>query len=142
MARRRYLHRLSGPLLDRVDLQVQVQPVTRAALDPDTAPETTAVVAARVLRARKAQRERWRDEGWRLNAEVPGPALRRGRWRRPSRTTRPIDQGIERGTLTVRGYDRVLRTAWTIADLEGRDGPEPDDVGLAYTLRHHGRAAA
>jgi magnesium chelatase family protein len=142
MARRRYLHRLSGPLLDRVDLQVDVRPVTRAALDPDVVPEDTATVAARVGRARVAQAERWAGTGWQLNAHAPGPALRRGRWRcRPS-VTAPLDRGIERGTLTVRGYDRVLRTAWTLADLRGSPAPGADDVATAFALRQQGRVPA
>ncbi|HKG51081.1 MAG TPA: YifB family Mg chelatase-like AAA ATPase [Actinomycetales bacterium] len=142
MARRRYLHRLSGPLLDRVDLQVQVLPVTRAALDPDVAPEPTAVVAARVRQARTAQARRWAGTGWQLNAQAPGPVLRRGRWRCHPSATAPLERGVERGTLSVRGYDRVLRTAWTLADLQGRSSPGADDVATAYALRHQGQVAA
>jgi magnesium chelatase family protein len=139
MARRRYLHRLSGPLLDRVDLQVEVRPVTRAAMDPDVAPEGTAEVAARVRRARAAQAERWAGMGWQLNAHAPGPELRRGRWRCHPSVVAPLDRQVERGTLSVRGYDRVLRTAWTLADLRGRSCPAADDVATAFALRHQGR---
>jgi len=142
MARRRYLHRLSGPLLDRVDLQVQVLPVTRAALHPDMAPESSAVVAGRVRQARTAQAQRWAGTGWQLNAHAPGPALRRGRWRCHPSATAPLDRGVDRGTLSVRGYDRVLRTAWTLADLGGRSSPGADDVATAYALRHQGQVAA
>jgi magnesium chelatase family protein len=142
MARRRYLHRLSGPLLDRVDLQVEVRPVTRAAMDPDVAPEGTAEVAARVRRARAAQAERWAGMGWQLNAHAPGPELRRGRWRCHPSVVAPLDRQVERGTLSVRGYDRVLRTAWTLADLRGRSCPAADDVATAFALRHQGRVPA
>ncbi|GMA85597.1 hypothetical protein GCM10025868_08470 [Angustibacter aerolatus] len=75
--RRRYLQRLSGPLLDRVDIQVHVLPVTRAALSPDEQPEASASVAARVRAARAAQQERWAGTGWLLNAHAPGTSLRR-----------------------------------------------------------------
>jgi magnesium chelatase family protein len=136
MARRRYLHRLSGPLLDRVDLQVEVLPVTRAALATVGDAESSAVVAARVATARAAQAKRWRSERWALNAHAPGHELRRRPWRLPAKATAVLDRGVERGTLTVRGYDRVLRTAWTLADLDGRDSPVADDVGLAFALRH------
>lgn len=142
MARRRYLHRLSGPLLDRIDLQVQVLPVTRAALGGAEVPEPTADVAARVARARAAQTERWAGTPWRVNGHVPGQQLRRGRWRCPPHVTDSIDRGIDRGTLTVRGYDRVLRSAWTLADLGGRTSPTRADVDYASWLRHQGRVAA
>ena len=140
MARRRYLHRLSGPLLDRVDLQVEVLPVTRAALATVGDAESSEVVAARVATARTAQAHRWKAQAWTLNAHAPGHELRRRPWRLPAAVTTVLDRGVERGTLTVRGYDRVLRTAWTLADLDGRDRPVADDVGLAFALRH--RAAA
>jgi len=142
MARRRYLHRLSGPLLDRVDLQVQVLSVTRAAMDPETLAESTAVVAARVGAARAVQRERWAGTAWSVNSQVPGRDLRRGRFRLAAGVTRLLDQGVERGTLSVRGYDRTLRCAWTVADLAGRSAPNADDVGLAYVLRDQALVAA
>jgi magnesium chelatase family protein len=140
MARRRYLHRLSGPLLDRVDLQVEVLPVTRAALATVGDAESSAVVAARVAAARAAQRERWRAEQWSLNAHAPGHELRRRPWRLPASATESVDRGVERGTLTVRGYDRVLRTAWTLADLDGRDSPQARDVDRAFVLRQQAAA--
>lgn len=142
MARRRYVHKLSGPLLDRVDLQVQVQPVTRAAMDPDAVAEASAAVAARVLLARAVQRERWVGTGWRVNAQVPGADLRRGRFRLSPIATKVLDRGVERGTLSVRGYDRILRCAWTLADLGGLSAPGPDEVARAYWLRDQGSVAA
>ncbi len=142
MARRRYLQRLSGPLLDRVDLQVHVQPVTRAAMDPDLRAEPTAVVAARVAAARAVQADRWSGTRWRLNAQAPGAALRRGRFRLPATTTRVLDRGVERATLSLRGYDRVLRTAWTLADLGGQGSPGAEEVGRAYCLRDQSAVAA
>jgi magnesium chelatase family protein len=140
MARRRYLHRLSGPLLDRVDLQVEVLPVTRAALATVGDAEGSAVVAARVAEARAVQRERWRDAPWAVNAHAPGHELRRRPWRLPASSTASLDRGVDRGTLTVRGYDRVLRTAWTLADLDGRSHPRADDVERAFSLRHQAAA--
>jgi magnesium chelatase family protein len=141
-ARRRYLRRISGPLLDRVDLRVQLLPVGRANLGAGPRPESSAAVASRVRVARDAQLGRWSGAPWRVNARVPGPELRRKGWRCPSAVTRSIDAGIERGTLTVRGYDRVLRTAWTLADLGGRGRPERDDVDRALALRHQPGAMA
>jgi magnesium chelatase family protein len=134
--RRRYRQRLSGPLLDRVDLQVHLLPVGRATLSGGEACESSATVARRVQLARAAQAQRWAGTSWRVNAHAPGHELRRGRWRCPSAVTASLDAGVERGTLTVRGYDRVLRTAWTLADVAGRARPSRDDVDRAFALRH------
>lgn len=140
-ARRRYLARLSGPLLDRVDLQIEVLPVSRVQMVTGTVPEGTDVVAARVAAARAVQAVRWAEWGWRTNSEVPGSELR-GRWRLAPGTTRDLDREIDIGALTMRGYDRILRVAWTLLDLRGGTTPDRDDVGLALTLRQHTRQAA
>jgi magnesium chelatase family protein len=76
--KRRYLGRLSGPLLDRVDLRVQMNPGGAGAFRDGAAGESSADVQARVARARAAAAERWSVLGVRTNAEVPGPVLRRG----------------------------------------------------------------
>lgn len=140
-AQRRYLARLSGPLLDRVDLRIEVLPVSRAQVVTEQVPESTAVVAERVSDARAAQAERWRGTGWRINAEVPGSHLR-GRWRLARTTTQDMDRELDLGGLTMRGYDRILRVAWTLLDLRGGTVPDQDDVGLALTLRQRTRDAA
>lgn len=129
-----YFSKLSGPLLDRLDLKVSLRAVARKdlALGPG---EPTQVVAARVAGAREAQRERWRGQGWSLNAEAPGAALREGRWRLPPADRAPLDEGLDTGTLTLRGLDRCLRVAWTVADLAGRDRPGRADVLQAMALR-------
>jgi magnesium chelatase family protein len=141
MARRRYLQRLSGPLLDRVDIQVEVAAVSRAELALAGVPETTAVVAARVAAARGAQRSRLRSGGWMTNAEVPGPYLR-GPLALPGAVTRDVDRALDGGLLSIRGYDRVLRVAWTEADLDGAAVPERDHVSRALLLRSRERVAA
>ena len=142
MARRRYLRRLSGPLLDRVDLQIGVRPVSRAAIRRVGSGESTDVVAARVAAARAAQRERLTATPWRCNAEVPGSDLTHGVMSLHGSVTQDLDRAVERGTLTVRGFHRVLRVAWTLADLAGRGAPGRDEVALAVELRHHSPAAA
>ncbi|HEY6793786.1 MAG TPA: YifB family Mg chelatase-like AAA ATPase [Kineosporiaceae bacterium] len=141
LARRRYLGRLSGPLLDRVDLQVEVQAVSRAQLTEAEAPEASAAVAARVSAARAAQRERFAGLSWVLNGEVPGAWLR-GRWRLAPRVTRDLDVALDRGRLSIRGYDRVLRVAWSLSDLAGREAPGRDEVGQALALRCRGLTVA
>ncbi|HET8615360.1 MAG TPA: YifB family Mg chelatase-like AAA ATPase [Actinomycetales bacterium] len=142
MARRRYLSRLSGPLLDRVDLQVGVAAVTAAQVHGDELCESTAEVAHRVAQARAAQAARWRDHGWLLNAHAPGHVLRTAPFRPARHVTRDLDRAVERGAVSMRGYDRVLRTAWTLADLGGRAAPTAQDVARAASLRHQWSVAA
>jgi magnesium chelatase family protein len=141
LERRRYQARLSGPLLDRIDLRVDLPAVTRAAwLEAGTAPEPTAVVAARVAQARAAAAARLSGTGLGVNSQVPGRLLRE-RWSPPRPALRLVERALERGALSVRGYDRVLRVAWTLADLGGRTVPGADDVAEALGLRLQ-RAAA
>lgn len=138
--RRRYLSRLSGPLLDRVDIQLQVERVSLADFGQPTAEEDTATIAQRVAAARMLQRERLVPFGFETNSQAPGRLLR-GALRLGPATTRILDQALERGVLTARGYDRVLRLAWTLADLAGRGTPGPDDIGQALSLRQAATAA-
>ncbi|NYF97180.1 YifB family Mg chelatase-like AAA ATPase [Janibacter cremeus] len=139
--RRAYAARLSGPLMDRMDIQVQVPKVSLADLREDP-PDSSEAVAARVMQARSAQAARWPADRWQLNSHVPGPVLRRAPWRLPSATTRLLDRALELGQVTLRGYDRVLRLAWSSADLHGRTIPSVDDVGLALMYRTQGAVAA
>ena len=141
MAKRAYVAKLSGPLLDRVDLQVQVPAVTLSSLGGEPG-ESSATVAARVVQARAVQGERWADTAWRLNSQVPGAFLRRGARRLPRSVTTDLDRALDRGQLTLRGYDRVLRLGWTVADLDGRSSPSRDHLGTALTLRNQGPVAA
>ncbi|MGI5213690.1 YifB family Mg chelatase-like AAA ATPase [Plantactinospora sp. CA-290183] len=136
LARRRYLGRLSGPLLDRIDVQVTLAPMRAAELmEGGLTTESSALVAERVGKARAAAAARWADGGWRVNAEVPGPHLRRPPWRLPADDTHSLRRRLDSGSLSARGFDRVIRLAWTIADLDGRDRPDAHDVDEATQLR-------
>lgn len=141
MMRRRYLARMSGPLLDRVDIQLQVERVSLAEFGQGGAEEDTASVAARVRNARGRQLERLAPFGLETNSQVPGRVLR-GELRLPPGATRILDHSLERGVLTARGYDRVLRLAWTLADLGHREAPDMDDIGQALGLRQAAAVAA
>ncbi|WP_018155553.1 YifB family Mg chelatase-like AAA ATPase [Demetria terragena] len=134
VVQRTYLAKLSGPLMDRVDLQLSVFPVTRAALRSEPG-ESTAVVAERVAAARELQGRRWAGTPWATNSQVPGSILRERNWRLPATETRMLDRALERGSLTLRGYDRCLRVAWTVSDLGGRERPTSDDLLRALALR-------
>ena len=94
---------------------------------------------ARVLAARGRARERWRTRGWRSNAEVPGPALRR-HVPLPPDAAAELDQMLSHGVLTARGLDRCLRVAWTLCDLRRGDRPGTEDVHAALALKHPGAA--
>jgi len=132
---RRYQARLSGPLLDRVDLRVEVDRVTRAQLTQrGPGGESTTTVADRVRAARERAATRLVGTPWRTNSEVPGRELR-SRWHAAPGAMDEAERNLERGVLTARGLDRVLRVAWTVADLVGHDRPDATDVALALQLR-------
>jgi magnesium chelatase family protein len=136
--RRGYLQRISRPLLDRVDLRVNLPAVPPSAILAEVSEaEPSESVAKRVARAREAAAARWAETGerWRLNSEVPGPALRSDRWRLPASARRSVDELLLKERITARGYDRVLKLAWTIADLREHDRPTAEDVTAASELR-------
>lgn len=134
--RRRYQARLSGPLLDRVDLRVRMRATTAMTNADATPPEPTAVVRERVLKARSRAATRWSSHGhtWPTNAQVPGPALRR-EFALPRTSTALLDRALATGALTGRGADRCLRVAWTLADLAESDRPTADHVAAALQFR-------
>ncbi|ORV10394.1 YifB family Mg chelatase-like AAA ATPase [Mycobacterium celatum] len=134
--KRRYLGRLSGPLLDRVDVRVEMHSVRREAF-VTTETESTAQVRARVAAARAAAAERWRAHGFHTNAEVSGPLLRR-KFRLGNAVMEPLRAALDRGLLSIRGMDRTLRVAWTLADLAGRTSPGLDEVAAALSFRQAG----
>jgi magnesium chelatase family protein len=136
VVRRRYLARLSGPLLDRIDLQVTLAPVSAAALYGESDQlETSEQVLKRVVAARAAAAERWAGRPFTVNARAPGSVLRLPPFRLPSATTAELARRVDRGLLSARGYDRVLRISWSIVDLDGRTVPGKSDVDEALQLR-------
>ncbi|MER2087676.1 YifB family Mg chelatase-like AAA ATPase [Rhodococcus sp. (in: high G+C Gram-positive bacteria)] len=135
-ARRRYLGKLSGPLLDRVDIRVRMQAVATGALI-DEVGESTGDVRARVAAARDTAAQRWSEYGWRTNAEVPGPALRQ-KFRLSRAALAPVERALRKGVITARGADRALRVAWSVADLAGEAMPGPDQVVTALDFRDRG----
>jgi magnesium chelatase family protein len=140
MQRRKYLSKLSGPLMDRIDVRVIVEtpPAHDVVLGTALATESSAQVAERVARARERQRERFAGTPWKLNAEVPGPVLRRD-WPLPSTVTARFNATIcEQDQPSARGVDRMLRLAWTCADLAGRAAPDEQDLAIAMRLRDAG----
>jgi magnesium chelatase family protein len=135
--RRRYLARLSGPLLDRVDIQLQVRRITAAQvrMARKEGNPSTATARARIDQARARASARLLETPWTSNAHVPGSWLRSMDGRPERGATASLDRALERGGITMRGYDRVLKLAWTLADLDEIDRPGADQVGRALLLR-------
>ena len=134
LVRRRYLARLSGPLLDRVDVKVELLPVGRAELLSDRQlAEPSVAVAARVREARLRSARRLQETRWRLNAEVPGSELRRSFRPGPGALV-PLERAMDRGQVSARGADRIIRMSWTLADLAGQPRPRLAEVGAALGL--------
>jgi magnesium chelatase family protein len=112
-----------------------VGPVSHAALAAEAGrTESTATVRDRVAAARERQTRRFAGVGWSTNAAAPPDALRR-RWPVADGAERPVVAAVSTGRISARGADRVLRVAWTIADLDAASQPGPEHV--AEALAHH-----
>lgn len=133
LTRRRYAERLSGPLMDRVDVRVVMTRPTESELLSTMTGESSAVVADRVSEARSRASTRFRECGWFLNSEIPTRALREDF--APTSDAVDLLRQAEQGSMSLRGSDRVLRVAWTIADCLGLDRPNADHVSTALGLR-------
>lgn len=134
-ARRRYLHKLSGPLMDRIDMRVLLEPVTRADLMRDVQSiETSEIVGARVLLARERAAQRLSGTPWLTTGEVPPHELRE-RWPVREALVGKLANALKSGAVSMRGYDRVIRIAWTLADLAGELEPGEAEIGEALALR-------
>ena len=132
--RRRYLGRLSGPLMDRVDVKVALAPVSRQDMLYDRKfAEPSAVVAERVAAARERCAARLAGTPWRLNAEIPGAQLRRA-FPPAAGSLKSLERAMELGQVSARGTDKIVRVAWSLADLAGKDRPGTDEVNLAMGL--------
>jgi len=134
--RRNYRARMSGPILDRIDITRHVEPAGPVDRDERAPrPESTAAVRARVEQARDRQLARFAQHSWRTNAQAPGPVLE-ARWPLDLSSHRALDAEVYGGRLTRRGATRVHRLAWTVADLRGAPTPTIDDLEVALKLRN------
>ena len=130
--RRRYLAKLEGPLMDRVDVRLTLRRPTLAEMAEGPG-ECTASAAARVREARDRAAARLAHTPWRTNGEVPARVIR-SEWPVPATMQQALDTAAATRE-SIRGLDLSLRVAWTLADLQGRDVPSSDDLHDAMAMR-------
>jgi magnesium chelatase family protein len=133
-ARRRYLARLSGPLLDRIDLKVELHPAGHADLPRGQQPaEPNAAAAARVAEARQRAARRLNRTRWQLNAQIPAAELRRS-FRPAPAALGPLEHALDLGQISTRSVDRIIAMSWTLADLTRSDRPGKPETSYALSL--------
>lgn len=130
----RYIGRISGPLMDRIDLHVEVTPVEREEMASTTLAESSAAIRERVMRARKVQSERFADTGIHTNTMMSSAMLRKF-CPLTAESRMLLDRAMERLQLSARAYDRIIKVARTIADLEGAADIAPTHISEAITYR-------
>ena len=128
----KYFSRLSGPILDRIDIQIEVPPVER--INPGTVPsgESSHAIRLRVMVARQTAQERFREFGWVCNAQATGT------WLRANTSTKAIElvnHALASERLSLRGADRAMRLAWTLSDLSGKTSPGPEEMMQGISMR-------
>ena len=137
--RSRYNNKLSGPLLDRIDIQLEIaaaNPAQIALAKKMLTSErvTSAQIRDKVFLARMLAAERLSGTPWKINSQIAGPYLRR-KLKPHSSITGKIDKALDLGRISMRGYDRCLRLAWTSADFDGRSSVSKEDLDFALFLR-------
>ncbi|PWG66256.1 YifB family Mg chelatase-like AAA ATPase [Bifidobacterium callitrichidarum] len=130
--RTKYFSRLVGPILDRVDIQLAVPPVSRIAVRNETPGESSARIRERVIEARMVAKRRFQEFGWTCNAQASGNWLHANT---SLKAMELVNQALSNHQLTLRGADRAMRLAWTLADLNGRYSPTEQDVHQGIELR-------
>ena len=133
-ARLRYQNRISGPLSDRLDLRMELNAVNATLVNSDGKEITSKAIREMVTVARSASLARLSKTQWRTNAQVPGVYLRR-ELRLGRSITAQLDAALDRNLISMRGYDRCLKVAWSICDLRGGTSPTRDDIATAVFLR-------
>lgn len=131
---RRYLDRVSGPLLDRIDIQIEVDAVPVKEISTGSAAESSAVVAQRVRKAREIQQMRYRGEGIHCNAQLDARLTKRYCALTPE-ATQVLHMAVDRMGMSMRAYGRVLKVARTIADLAGESSISTAHVAEAIQYR-------
>ena len=133
---RRYLSRISGPLLDRIDMHIEVESISAERLSRETAEESSAEIRRRVEAAREVQRRRYENDpaGIRINAQLSARNLNKACKASPE-AQELLLLSCERLKLSNRAYTRILKVARTIADLEGADEISSEHISEAVQYR-------
>ncbi len=130
----KYLNKISGPLLDRLDLHIEVPPVDYKALADKAQGETSTQIRERVNRARAIQVERYKGTGITCNAQLT-PSLLRKHCVMTDDASNYLSRSFDAMGLSARAYDRILKVARTVADLKGNNEIQKDDIGTALRFR-------
>ena len=131
---RRYMQKLSGPLLDRIDIRSFVEVPSRAEMASTEVGESSEEVRKRVLIAREIAQERFKFENWSLNSKIPANQLRY-KYRATREGMTFLHAELDHERLSARGFHKVLRLAWSVADRHGVQIPGLSEVETAYRLR-------
>lgn len=130
----KYLNRISGPMLDRLDLHVEVPPVDFVSLNSERKEETSAEIRERINKARLIQRERYKGTGISCNARIT-PDLLKTVCKMTEDASKYLELSFERLGMSARAYDRILKIARTIADLDGSEIIEKQHIFTAISFR-------
>ncbi len=130
----KYLNKISGPLLDRLDLHIEVPPVDYKSLSDKAQGETSATIRERVNRARAIQIERYKGTGITCNSQLT-PSLLRKHCVMTDEASAYLSRSFDAMGLSARAYDRILKVARTIADLKGNEIIQKEDIGTALRFR-------
>lgn len=131
---RNYLSKISGPMLDRIDIHIEVPPVNYADLNSTGREETSAEIRARVNRARKMQHERYRGTEVTCNARLT-PALLKKYCAMDEKASGYLQLAFDKLGMSARSYDRILKIARTVADLEGSEIIKREHIFSAISFR-------